>query len=59
MHDTCPALTLLPQFVYRDSIWWLVQVKKLLNVQFSAFSCYFLHLPHNPILEHPQFMFFP
>jgi hypothetical protein len=44
----------LPSSVYPDSIWCLAQVMKLLNVQFSAFFCYFRHLP-----QHPQSMFCP
>jgi hypothetical protein len=51
----------LDQYYYT---WRLVQVMKLLIVQFSPTSCHFISLcskysPHHPFLKHPQSMFFP
>jgi hypothetical protein len=43
-----------PWFDHSDNIWWSIQLKKLLNMQFSPASCYFLPLRS----KYPQSMFF-
>jgi hypothetical protein len=45
-------------------IWWGIQIMNPLSVYFSPVFCWFLsdrpdYLSHNPVLEHPQPLFFP
>jgi len=48
-----------PQFYHQNNILWGVKIMKLLIIQVSPISYYFLHLtpnylPQYPILEYPQ-----
>jgi len=64
--DACcmPLLSHSPWFDHSNNIWWSVQVMKLLIMQSSLASCFFLSLrskysPQHTVPKHPQFMFFP
>jgi len=57
MSDPYPSH--LPQFYHQNNILWGIKITKLLIIQVSSVSYYFLwltpkYLPHYPILEHPQ-----
>jgi len=60
-HPSCVPHSCFNQL---NSIWWGLWTTKLLIMQFSAVPCYLLpcrpqYVPQHPLLEHPQFMFFP
>ena len=52
------------RFYHPHNIGWVVQIIKLLIMQFSPLSCYLVPLrpkssPQHPILKHPQHTFLP
>jgi hypothetical protein len=47
-----------------NSVWWRVQITKLLTVRFPPASCHFVQhrckwSPEHPVVRHPQPVFFP
>jgi len=63
IRTTCPVHFILLDF-NTPTIWWAVQIIKLLITKFSPLTCYLAPLrskrsPEHPTLEHPQFTFFP